>query len=246
MLNAPTTTEANRAMLAPYLTHFPHDPKLVRTYLDAYGKIGPSTAIALMQGQNAHAILAGAAANFYDPSLVDWLLKEVAAAKGEAKDAMPASALPAAMKLMTVDSRNAVKAAVDKIPGQALEKDMFKVSSDVLDKCKKDVACYLGVLDTTIPSQPPAAKMGHVKAVWMASIYGNAETKTKLLERVEKIKDGSVRLALLEAIDHLSPQGDVAAADKLEKLVDTDTAAGNKQGVDEMYRIALKLRSRVP
>ena len=60
------------------------------------------------------------------------------------------------------------------------------------------------------------------------------------------MKDGSVRLALLEAIDTLSPQGDAAAADKLEKLVDTDTAAGNKAGTDEMYRIALKLRSRVP
>jgi hypothetical protein len=233
-------------MLAPYLTHFPSDPKLVRAYLDAYGKVGPSTALAFMGGQNAHAVLAGAAANFYDPSLTDWLLKEVTAAKGEAKDAMPASALPAAIKLMTVDQHGAVKAAVDKIPGQALEKDMFKSADAVLDKCKKDVACYMGVLDTTIPTSPPAAKMGHVKAVWMATIYGNDDTKAKMLERVEKIKDGSVRLALLEAIDRLSPKGDAAAADKLEKLVETDTAAGNKAGVDEMYRIALKLRSRVP
>lgn len=246
VLQDPNTSEQNRAMLAPYLTHFPADPKLPKAYLDAYAKVGPSTALALMGGQNAHAVLAGAAANFYDPTLTDWLLKEVAAAKGEAKDAMPASALPAAIKLMTADQKNAVKAAVDKIPGQALEKDMFKSAAEVLDKCNKDVACYLGHLDTTIPTSPPAAKMGHVKAVWMAGIYGNADTKAKLLERVEKIKDGSVRLALLEAIDHLSPQGDTAAADKLEKLVETDTAAGNKAGVDEMYRVALKLRSRVP
>jgi hypothetical protein len=60
------------------------------------------------------------------------------------------------------------------------------------------------------------------------------------------VKDGSVRLALLEGIDTLSPQGDAAASDKLEKLVDSERAAGNTGGVDEMYRIALKLRSRVP
>jgi hypothetical protein len=116
----------------------------------------------------------------------------------------------------------------------------------VLDKCKKDASCYLGILDTPVPSAPPAAKMGHVKAVWMTVELKTDATKGELLKRVEKVKDGSVRLALLEAIDTLSPKGDAAGADKLEKLVETDTAAGNKAGTDEMYRIALKLRSRVP
>src|SRR5262249_43227907 len=103
-----------------------------------------------------------------------------------------------------------------------------------------------GVLDTPVPSAPPAAKMGHVKAVWMIAESKDASAKAKFLERVEKIKDGSVRLALIEAIDTLHPHGDAAAADKLEKLVDTETPAGNKAGTDEMYRVALKLRSRVP
>jgi len=64
----------------------------------------------------------------------------------------------------------------------------------------------------------------------------------------ENVAEGlrEVRLALLEAIDHLSPQGDKAAGDRLEKQVETDQAAGNKAGTDEMYRVALKLRSRVP
>ncbi len=240
------TTDQNRTMLATYLTYFPTDPKLVKAFTDAYAKVAPNAAIAAMGGSNGHAILAGAAANFFDPSLTEWILKEVAAAKGEAADAMPVSALPAAMKLMTVDQSKAVGDAVNKIPGQAIEKDMYKSASAVLDKCKKDLSCYLGVLDTPVPSAPPAAKMGHVKAVWMTVELKDGSTKGKLLERVEKVKDGSVRLALLEAIDTLSPQGDAAAADKLEKLVDTDTAAGNKAGTDEMYRIALKLRSRVP
>lgn len=243
---AGATTDQNRTILATYLTYFPTNPALVKAYTDAYAKIAPDAAIPLMGGANGHAVLAGAAANFFDPSLTPWILKEVAAAKGEAADAMPASGLPAAIKLMTVEQAKAVGDAVNKIPGQAIEKDMYKSAKEVLDKCTTDVACYLGVLDTPVPSSPPAAKMGHVKAVWMAVELRDASTKGKLLERVEKIKDGSVRLALLEGIDTLSPEGDAAAADKLEKLVETDRAAGNAAGTDEMYRIALKLRSRVP
>lgn len=242
---ASADNDQNRVALATYLTYYPTDPKNVKAFTDAYAKVAPNAAIAMMGGSNGHAILAGTAANFFDPSLTDWLLKEVAAAKGEAADAMPASAFPAAIKLMTTDQEKAVGDAVNKIPGQAIEKDMFKSAAAVLDKCKKDVGCYLGVLDTPVPSSPPAAKTGHVKAVWMAVELHGPDTKAKLLEKVEKIKDGSVRFALLEGIDNLSPQGDAAAADKLEKLVDTDRAAG-VPGVDEMYRIALKLRSRVP
>jgi hypothetical protein len=238
--------DQNRVMLAAYLTYFPSDASLVRAFTDAYNKVAANAAIPLLRGANGHGYLAGSAANFFDPSLTDWILKEVASAKGEAADSMPANALPAAIKLMTVEQAKAVNDAVNKIPGQAVEKDMFKSASAVLDKCKKDAACYLGVLDTPVPSAPPAAKMGHVKAVWMAVELKAPNAKNGLLERVEKVKDASVRQAILEAIDMLSPTGDAAAADKLEKLVATDTAAGNKNGVDEMYRIALKLRSRVP
>lgn len=238
--------DSNRTILATYLTYFPTDAKLIKAYTDAYAKIAPNAAIAMMGGSNGHAILAGAAANFYDSSLTEWIVKEVGAAKGEAADAMPASGLPAAMKIMTPEQSKAVEAQVNKIPGQAIEKEMFKSASAALEKCKKDAACYLGILETPVPSAPPAAKMGHVKAVYMAAMNAGADTKAKLLDLVVKIKDGSVRLALLEAIDHLSPQGDAAAADRLEKQVETDNAAGNKAGTDEMYRVALKLRSRIP
>ena len=157
-------------------------------------------------------------------------------------DAMPSAALPAAMKLMTVEQSKAVGTAVGNIKGAATEKEMFKAANGALDKCKKDVGCYLGILDTPVPSAPESAKYGHIKAVYMATEMKTADTKGKLLTAVEKIKDPSVRLALLEAIDQLSPQGDAAAAARLEKLVESDKSLGT----DEMYRIAWKLRSRVP
>jgi hypothetical protein len=238
--------DSNRTILATELTHFPSDAKTVKAYVDAYNKVPANAAIALLGGGNGHAIIAQSAANFFDPTLTDWLLKETAAAKGEAADAMPPAALQAAIKLMTNTSSKAVGDAVGKIPGQALEKDMYKSASAVLDKCKQDAACYVAVLDTPVPSTPPTAKMGHVKAAWMAGIYGNAQTKNDLVGKVDKVKDGSVRLAMVEAIDHLSPQGDAANADKLEAIVDNDRKLNVNYATDEVYKIALKLRSRVP
>jgi hypothetical protein len=238
--------EQNRTILATELTHFASDPKTVKAYLDAYNKVPSTAVIPLLGGGNARAIMAQSAANFFDPTLTDWLLKELAAAKGETADAMTPFSLQAAIKLMTAANQKAVGDAVAKIPGQATEKDMFKNASSALDKCKQDAACYVGVLDSPVPSTPPAAKMGHVKAAWMAAIYGNAKTRADLVGKVERIKDASVRLALVEAIDHLSPQGDEAAAATLEKVVETDKAAGVNFASDEIYKTALKLRSRVP
>jgi hypothetical protein len=238
--------DSNRTILATELTHFPSDAKTVKAYVDAYNKVPATAAIALLGGGNGHAIIAQSAANFFDPSLTDWLLKENAAAKGEAADALQPAALQAAVKLMTNTSSKAVGDAVGKISGQALEKDMYKSASAVLDKCKQDAACYVSVLDTPVPSTPPTAKMGHVKAAWMAGIYGNAQTKNDIVAKVDKVKDGSVRLAMVEAIDHLSPQGDAPNADKLEAIVDNDKKLGVNYANDEVYKIALKLRSRVP
>lgn len=238
--------DSNRTVLATELTHFPSDPKMVKAYLDAYNKVPPNAAIALLGGGNGHAIIAQAAENFFDPALTEWLIKETAAAKGEAADAMPPAALRAAIKLMTTTSSKAVGDAVNKIPGQAVEKDMYKAASAVVDKCKQDAACYVAVLDTPVPSTPPTAKMGHVKAAWMAAIYGNAQTRGDLLAKVDKVKDSSVRLAMVEAIDHLSPQGDAATADKLDSIVEADKKAGVNYANDEVYKIALKLRSRLP
>jgi hypothetical protein len=88
--------------------------------------------------------------------------------------------------------------------------------------------------------------MGHVKAAWMAAIYGNAATRAELVARVEKVKDASVRLAMAEAIAHLAPEGDAAAAGVLEAIVEEDRRSGVNRASDELLKVALKLRSRVP
>lgn len=238
------TNDTNRAALALILTYFPNTPRARKAYLDTYAKLSPNAALPLFGGANAHATLAGAAANFFDPTLTEWLVRESASAKGDAADAMPAMALPAAIKLMTDANAKNVAAQVNKIPGQAIEKEMYRAGAAPLEACKKSVACWLKELAKPVPSAPPAARMGHVKAAWMAGMFGDASTRAALLDRLAATKDGSVRLALLEAIDHLSPTGDEEAAKKLEVLVESETAAGSRGGTDEMLRVALRLRAR--
>jgi hypothetical protein len=238
--------DTNRTVLAIELTHFARETHAVKAFLEAYRKVPGDVEIPLLGGANAHAILAQAAAGFFDPSLTGWLLKENADAKGDAADAMPPAALPAAIKLMTTASAPAVRAAVGKIPGKAIEKDMLVSASAVLASCKEDAACYARFLDTPVPASPPAARMGHVKAAWMAGIYGSATMRGELVAKVEKLKDPSVRLAVVEAILHLAPDGDAAGAGVLEAIVETERKAGENHASDEVSRIAQTLRSRVP
>jgi hypothetical protein len=238
--------DTNRAVLAIALTRFPRDAKTLKAYLDAYRKVPADATVARLGGVNAHAVIAASGASFFDPTLTEWLVKESVAATGEAADALPPVAIPAAIKLMTTSSSKAVHDAAAKIHGRAIEKDMYASAAAVLARCKQDAACYVLVLDTPVPSTPPAAKMGHVKAAWMAAIYGNARTRAELVARVDKVKDGSVRLALVEAIAHLAPEGDAADAGALEAIVEADRLAGVTYASDEVLAVALKLRSRVP
>jgi hypothetical protein len=249
-MTANAANDANRALVATRaLVHFPSDKKLTDAFLAAYGK---TSAEASIQGYgNAKALWAESASQTYDPALVDWLLKEAGALKGEAGAAFPPAALPSAIKLMPADKVKAVEEAINKALITPKEKTnltaSFKAAAEVTEKCKQDAACYLAKLDTPVPSSPPAARMGHIKACYMAAIYGNAETRKALVAKLEKVKDGIVRLALAEAIDHLAPQGDAATADALDKIVAADVASGNAELIandDAVVKTALKLRSR--
>jgi hypothetical protein len=240
-----TDDDTTLTLTAMNLVHLPTSPDVEKAFQAAYAKVDPNTVVAL-GGGNGRGVLLGASAHFYDPNLVDWILKEVAGAKGDAVDAMQASGYPAALKLMTPGKKDAVAAAVNKIPGPDLTKDMMKAMVSVLDQCKEDANCYVQYLDKPVPSSPDTAKFPFVKACYMAGIYGNDKTRTDLVAKVGNIKDGSIRLAVVDAIEHLAPKGDMAAADAFDKVVDADTAAHNSllAADDAVAKVALILRSR--
>jgi hypothetical protein len=90
-------------------------------------------------------------------------------------------------------------------------KQMFDYAAQALDKCGTNASCYIGVLDEPIPSSPTTANWRAIKSSWMAVVYGESQadkTRAELLKRVDKVKDASARLALVEAIDELTPKRD--------------------------------------
>ena len=84
----------------------------------------------------------------------------------------------------------------------------------------------------------------------MTVIYGSANaagTRGQLLAKVDKVKNAGARIALVEAIDELAPQGDVAAADALDKVVAADVKSGDKELIstdNAVAQVAWRLRVR--
>jgi hypothetical protein len=245
--------DTTRTAFAQALVQFPDDPRVLPAFMAAYNKLKWDASVELLGPLKPRAALAQASANFYDPGLTDWLVKETIAAPDGPSKLLP---IEAALKMMPKTKKDAVSGAMLKAKGELpndvfqASKQMFDFASQVLDKCDANTACYLGVLDQPIPSSPTTANWRAIKAAWMAVIYGKMQpdgTRGELVKRIDKIKDPSARLAVAEAIDELAPNGDRAAADALDKMVAADTKQGDK-GVlmadDSVVKIALRLRAR--
>jgi hypothetical protein len=246
-------TDTTKTAFAQALVQFPSDPRVEPAFMAAYNKLSWNASVELLGALKPRAALAQASASLYDANLTEWLVKETVAAPDPASKLLP---IEAALKLMPPGKKGDVLGALNKakndLPGDVFQasKQMFDYASAVLDKCGTGPSCYIGVLDEPIPSSPTTANWRQVKSAWMAVIYGQTSadaTRGELLKRVEKIKDASARLALAEAIDFLAPKGDKAAADVLDKIVASDTKAGDK-GVlmadDSVVKVALRLRAR--
>ncbi len=242
------TTASNRTILAQSLVRFPSQPALMSAFFVTYKLIPPSTDVVLVGG-NAHAALVDAASRFYDPRIVDWLLREAATAKGDEADALPPRALESAIKLMTVTQLKSVVDAVRKDPGAVREREMFARAAPVVQRCREDAACYAAAVAAPIPSSPATANMEVIKAAWMAAVYGKGSDSVReaLVKRVGPVKDPGARLAIVEAIDQLAPHGDCGAARTLEAIVEADRASGNADLLlvdDSVAKVALRLRAR--
>jgi hypothetical protein len=246
-------TDTTRTEFAQALVQFPVDARVEPAFLATYNKLKWDASVELLGALKPRAALAQASASFYDPNLTDWLVKETTLAPDGTSKLLT---LESALKLMPPNKKGDVSAALQKakseLPGDVFQasKQMLDFASQPLDKCGTGPSCYLGVLDEPIPSTPTTANMRAVKAAWMVAIYGQSAadaTRAELLKRVDKIKDASARLAVVEAIDQLAPHGDTAAADALDKIVASDTKNGDK-GVlmadDAVVKVALRLRAR--
>jgi hypothetical protein len=246
------STDSAVTGLAQALVQFPEVPAIEPAFQAAYRRLKWTASVDLLGPLNPKGALAQASANFFDPSLTDWLAREVGAAPEDSK-ILP---LEAAIKVMPAEKRAIVGAALKKAwdaTGDEVYiayKQIFDLASDVATKCKKDVGCYLLELDVPIPSKP-GGDWKAIKAAWMAVAYTpgatQAATRGELLARVDKVKDAGARLALVEAIDELAPKGDTATADALDQIIAADMKAGDRNLLmadDAVAKVALRLRAR--
>jgi hypothetical protein len=231
----------------------PNDPRSEPAFLDAYKKLSWDASDALLGALKPRIALAQQSAKFYDPKLLDWLLKET---KGAPDYSARIIQLEAEAKLMTPDRKADVANALANLKketpadGFAKVQQMYDAIASALDKCTTNINCYMGILDEPIPSVPPTAYYKQVKATWMTVIYGGgnaAGTRGQLLGKVDKVHNAGARIALCEAIDELAPQGDTAAADALDKIVAADVKSGDKELIatdNAVAQVAWRLRVR--
>lgn len=242
---AAVDNDANRAVVAQSLYRWPGDPRIWPAFEAAYKKIPPNTTVPAFGGY-ARPGLVQVVAQFYDPALTDWVLKEIASSSGDELDAVHQFGLESAVKLMNKDRLPAVSAAVTKY-GTPREQDMNKAAAAVVSKCGNEAGCYVKVFDEPVPTTTKTANMGAIKAAYMAAMLGNPGTAKELAGKLDKVKDPGSRLAMAQAIDRLLPAGDAAVAGELEKIVDGDRASGNAAVLsadDAVVKVALRLRAR--
>jgi hypothetical protein len=220
--------DVSRALIARELAKLPKTPESVKAFQAAYEKTPLS--LSIPPGQGAREALLDAAATFFDASFVPWIVKTAKDARGEDSDVEPvrASSLLAAMKLMTkeqipvVDELYALKTTgADGKPstlGKGFEKE-YKAANELLNACGSKTECFLAKL-VEPASQAKDTQFQGIKSAYMIGALGTPEVRAKLVESMPKLTNAAVRFVAVSVIDQLSPSGDKAVAEQLQKIVD--------------------------
>ncbi|HVY47830.1 MAG TPA: hypothetical protein VHB21_18205, partial [Minicystis sp.] len=224
--------DVSRAIIARELTKLPKTSATVSAFKEAYEKTPPS--LSIPPGIGGRETLLEASGMFFEPDLVPWYVKTAKTMKGEESDLEPIreASLAAAMKLMKADQIDVVdelanmKANVDGKPttvGKGFDKEM-KLAKELVKSCGDKVDCYLKALGDP-KSQAQETQFTGIKAAYMVGALGNGDTRQKILDTMPKITNAAVRFVAVSAIDYLSPKGDKAIAEKLQKIVDDGEAS---------------------
>jgi hypothetical protein len=222
--------DANRAALALALTKVATSADAEKAFQTTYEKLAPGAMLAFSKSAARPALL-DAAAGFHDASLVPWLLRQIAAAKGADAEEVRAAGLRSALLLMKTTHAPAMRQAVDKLGGETA-KEAFGASTRVLESCDAALDCYAAKLDA--PSGNESAK-----AAAMLGALGETKTASTLVERLPRIPTAEGRRAALAALDHLVRADGAGIADSLEAM---ENELADERGA--VHRVVLRLRAR--
>jgi hypothetical protein len=224
-----TTDNTTKAILARELTKLPRTAQTVEVFKGTFEKVPMDTMIP--PGSGAKESLLEASTSFFDSSLVSWMVKLGNDAKGEAQDvdAVRGTTLLSAAKLAKPDQIGELDslAAQRTAPGadgkastvgKAYEKEL-KMTKELLAACKENIDCYVGKIAEGDNQEKERQFVG-IKAAYMIGVLGGPEVKDKIVAVLPKVRNAAVRFVTLSVLDFHSPKGDVALADKLQKMLD--------------------------
>jgi hypothetical protein len=198
-----------------------------------------------------------ASSNFFDASMVPWMVKTAVDLKGEADsiDPIRGATLTTVLKIMKADQAVeaeklfSIKAdGPDGKPttlGKAYEKER-KLSDDVLKACGDKVDCYFGKL-VEPASQEEKTQFQGMKSLYMIGVLGGPEVRQKLIDTLPKLNNAALRYISGQIIDHHSPKGDAALAAALQKIVDDGEASKDPlkiQGNSSFKTVIYRLNAR--
>jgi HEAT repeat protein len=240
--------DATKAVIARELPKLPASPESIAAFKTVYESLPLNAQIP--PGQPALESLTEAAGQFFDPSLVEWLVKRADTIKAGAdekdeKQGLQQAITVTAIKLAKPDQLATVKRAANSY-GTQLEKDLLVQAEALLKACEDRAPCYVDAI-TKRENQDRKTQFTGIKAAYMAAIYGNDQTRDAIVSRLENIDNAAVRYVSSLAIDRLSPKGSKTAVDKMGAIIDKnakspdrDKAMGDAPLKQVMYRLAAR------
>lgn len=244
-----------RAIIARELPKLPKTDATLKAFMAAYEKT--PTSLSIPPSSGARESMIEGSSNFFDASLVPWIVKTAVDLKGEADtvDPIRGSSFQTVLKLMKADQVSeaeklfSIKAeGPDGKPstlGKAYEKE-YKIATDMLKACGDKVDCYFGKLVEPAAQEEKTQFQG-IKAAYMIGVLGGPEVRQKLIDTLPKLSNAALRFISGQIIDQHSPKGDAALAAALQKIVDDGEATkdqlkiqGNSSFKTVIYRLNAK------
>ena len=230
-----------KAQVAKELAKIPATPASIAAFKETVESMPADESLA---GTPALALLAESAGQFYDPSLVDWLLNQAQGAKGSGEDKkiFQGAALLTSLKLAKPAQMKKVKSAINSM-GTQVEKDMYALAEKVVNACADGAGCYLQELEKS-ENQDKKNQFAAIKAGYMVGILGDEKVRDELLEAIDAVENAGVRFVAAQTIDHLTPKGSADVVKKLDAIIeknkksaDRDKMLGDEPLKQVMYRV---------
>jgi HEAT repeat protein len=217
-----TDNDVAKAIMARELTKLPKTPQVIEAFEKTVDKLPITLSIPNSRG-GAREVLLDKAADFYDASLIPWMLTSLKTMRGSEDDLAPIreAAFSGMLKIMKQDQIKLVEEVAamksgDGTVGKGYAKELA-AAKDLLGKCGDKTECYLKKISEPVTDKTQFAA---IKAAYMIGVLGDQGARAKIVELLPKMSHPAVRFASVSVVDALSPKGDTKIAADLQKIVD--------------------------